>query len=124
MEIIPGGHRTYEFHKGQAADKLGPTRCQVKSQRSAPILSDEISAFDTQAVDKPIQEARVVFESIRDRGLVRFAESNEIRRDAESGRRNFRDDVAPYVRRRWIAVQEECNGLRLIAGFSICDAMS
>jgi hypothetical protein len=79
----------------------------VKGERRSPVLRDQIGRADPRLGDEGVEIARVVFEAIRDVGLARLAEADEIDRDAMRDLRDVRDDVAPDVGGTGIAVQKE-----------------
>lgn len=113
VKILPARHRSDELHEGEAAHEGRTARGEMKCERSAPILGNEISRGQAELFNQRIKVAGVINEAVGDVGLAGLAEADEVGRDAMRDRRHQRQDVAPDVRGGGIAVQEQRD--RLIA---------
>src|SRR5262245_51746138 len=84
----------------------------VEAQGRAPVVDDERDPLaDAELLEERVEMAAVLDEAIRVRAardeLVGVAHPDEIGRDAASRTLEVRDHVAPEIRRRRVAVQED-----------------
>ena len=70
-------------------------------------MDDQRDPVQAQCLDEAVDVADVVLEAVADVGLVRFAEADQVRRDAAGATGDMRNDVAPQVGGCRIAVQEQ-----------------
>src|SRR5882724_7218828 len=82
----------------------------MEGERRSPILRDEVGRTNAGRRDEGVEIANVIVEAIVDIRLAGLAEADQIRGYASRHRRDKRQDIAPNVGRRRIAVQKEREG--------------
>src|SRR5882724_209743 len=82
----------------------------MEGERRSPILREEVGRTNAGRRDEGVEIANVIVEAIVDIRLAGLAEADQIRGYASRHRRDKRQDIAPNVGRRRIAVQKEREG--------------
>jgi hypothetical protein len=106
-EIKPCGHRRQQLHQGDPAHPGWVASRAVHTESRTPGMTDHDDVAQTERGDERLEVARVIFDPVADVGLVGVPEADQIRSDATDLRSDVRGDVAPQIRRRGIAVQEQ-----------------
>ena len=95
------------------------TGAPMESERGAPVVEDQRDVRQRQRIEPGVEVARVIDESIVDCGLTRLAHADQVGSETAPFSLEARDDVAPEIGRRRIAVQEDDRLAR--AGLTVVD---
>jgi hypothetical protein len=66
MKVLPGQHGPKELHEGDSPNKFTPARCQVKGQRTSPIVRDHKGRLDSSVGEECIEVPDMIGKPVLD----------------------------------------------------------
>jgi hypothetical protein len=115
--VEPGRYRQHELHQRKSAYAFFVSSRPIETERGTPVVEHEDDVVQIKRLDESLEVPRLIFHAVRDLRLCGTPHANEVGGDTTRVGRDVRDDVAPDVRRRRVAVLKEYD--RAFPGFDV-----